>query len=690
MELEPLVKQFVERGLSSDLRACLTYLQQRSCHNLVLFFYEMCKDVFDFDKELLAMVADSYLAVGESKYAWRICMDALTSSTLTLAQLNQFASYASKCQLPSFSTYPEQKIKEMMTRNSPLPFVTLTITTCKRYDLFERTINSFIQCCEDLHLISHWICVDDNSNDADRELMRQKYPFFQFIFKDEASKGHPQSMNLILKSVHTPYFFHLEDDWEFFRPGTYIQDCLEVLSQNPSFGQCLLNRNYMELHTDTIQGGFFNKTENGLIYFIHEHEPNNEVFQSKYGFVSNCAYWPHYSLRPGLNRTQAILHTGVYSTTANHFEMEFSYRYAKLGYKTTFLDWVSCQHIGRLTRDRFDQSKQNAYILNNEQQFTKQPTKSSSRFHAYVINLDRRADRYTAFQDALPPSFSVERVSAVDGQRIQPTRGLEQLFEKNDYNFRRGMIGCALSHLSLWIQCTHSSVPFLILEDDVTFVADFELKLDYLLSSLPESWDVVFLGHHIYPDYQTDQTFDTYSVPELTKVSAQEALQQSRGGTGGYLVSPSGARRLLEFIQQHSMTNGIDTMMQKASDVCDVYFITPHLIYSECFTLHKQDVDTDIQRDYTSLRRSDDAMLDSEIAFWTAHHLPYSRSSHAPSGDVITVHESVCDTMYPEGHFTYFIGEMYHAHIPETIHLPSFRLRLGESFSLDHLLDVKN
>ena len=47
-----------------------------------------------------------------------------------------------------------------------------SITTCKRFDLFEKTINSFIQCCKDVLLIDKWLCIDDNSSDTDREKMK--------------------------------------------------------------------------------------------------------------------------------------------------------------------------------------------------------------------------------------------------------------------------------------------------------------------------------------------------------------------------------------------------------------------------------------------------------------------------------------------------------------------------------------
>ena len=45
-----------------------------------------------------------------------------------------------------------------------------------------------------------------------------------------------------------------------------------------------------------------------------------------------------------------------------------------------------------------------------------------------------------------------EFVKAVDGLQLQATKELKQIFEGNDFGSRKGVIGCALSHLKLWKQ----------------------------------------------------------------------------------------------------------------------------------------------------------------------------------------------------------------------------------------------
>lgn len=128
--------------------------------------------------------------------------------------------------------------------------VTVTITTCKRYELFTSTMNSFLNCCaaDDLKQVARWVCVDDNSDERERVLMRTLYPFFDFVWKTPEQKGHARSMNLIVDSVQTPYWLHMEDDWLFLQPLDYVSRAKRVLDAERQHNvvQVLFNRNYAE------------------------------------------------------------------------------------------------------------------------------------------------------------------------------------------------------------------------------------------------------------------------------------------------------------------------------------------------------------------------------------------------------------------------------------------------------------
>ena len=255
------------------------------------------------------------------------------------------------------------------------PRVTLSITSCKRLDLFVRTMTSFLSACEDVDLIDQWICVDDNSSEADRAEMQRLFPFFQFVCKGPAEKGHARSMNIIRDLVRTPFLLHLEDDWQFFVRRRYIEPAIEILQECPDVGQVLFNRNYAETLEDReIPGGHLACTwEHGLRYRVHEHyaagSEDHRRFQAAHGSRPNAAYWPHYSLRPSVLKTSVHERVGTYDEEAAHFELEYARRYVDAGLRSAFFDGIYCLHIGRLTSQRSDPAVANAYTLNDMPQF---------------------------------------------------------------------------------------------------------------------------------------------------------------------------------------------------------------------------------------------------------------------------------------------------------------------------------
>lgn len=520
------------------------------------------------------------------------------------------------------------------------PHIVFTITTCKRIDLFEKTINSVLNCCTDLHLIDEWVCVDDNSSEQDREQMRKKYPFFTFVLKDETNKGHARSMNIIRNHVlksGAQYSLHMEDDWKFFEKRDYITQALNVLSSDNRIGQCLFNKNYAETEADVaLCGGDFHTTPNGFRYYIHEMVETDEqrtAWEKKHLSIPrryvHCNYWAHYSLRPSVLKTEVYEKVGEFNEQAGHFEMEYAYRYFKThNYVSAFFEGIYCLHIGRLTSQRFDETKQNAYNLNDESQFGNKRQVSSSgttqkqkivSIRTLVVNLAHRVDRWQNFRaNATDLSFlNYERFEAVDGSDCNATLWLQRLFDGNDYNMRVGLVGCAMSHIKLYVEMLKSNFDiYVILEDDLTFTPNFETKFKHLLTQLENhDWDMCYMGHHLRGDASEQEKADAYdrdAMPRVEKWNSFISFMRSLGGTGGYLINRRGAERLLEFIEKNGMTNGIDTVQQKAADFLNVFYAIPHLYYTDCWR-GTEKIDTDIQFNYDSLTLSPDKRIQKEF-----------------------------------------------------------------------------
>ena len=286
--------------------------------------------------------------------------------------------------------YPKEKI-QFLTENIKNKLeikVLFTITTCKRLDLFINTIHSFINCCEDIDLIDKFICIDDNSSIRERKEMKQKYPFFDFIFKPSREKGHINSMNKILDciTIYNPkYILHLEDDWNFYAKKCYITDSIKIIENTKNIKQVLFNKNYAELYDEkslNLVGGI-RKHIDGLFYIEHEHYKENtrelKDFYDRNKGSSSSAYWPHFSFRPSLICCDIFKKIGRYRSDNGHFEMDYANRFVNSGYKSAFFYSLSCYHTGKLTSEN-NSDKPNAYKLNNVVQFTAKQSNSNSNY----------------------------------------------------------------------------------------------------------------------------------------------------------------------------------------------------------------------------------------------------------------------------------------------------------------------
>jgi len=509
--------------------------------------------------------------------------------------------------------YPKEKIL-FLTENIKNKLeikVLFTITTCKRLDLFINTIHSFINCCEDIDLIDKFICIDDNSSIRERNEMKQKYPFFDFIFKSSYEKGHINSMNKILDciTIYNPkYIIHLEDDWNFYAKKCYITDSIKIIENTKNIKQVLFNKNYAELYDEkslNLAGGI-RKHIDGLFYIEHEHYKENtqelKDFYDRNKGSSSSAYWPHFSFRPSLICCDIFKKIGKYRSNNGHFEMDYANRFVNSGYKSAFFDSLSCYHTGKLTSEN-NSDKPNAYKLNNVVQFTAKQNKSKVKGEQYnikIVNLKRRDDRKKTMIDKLNKQNITKYnfIEAVDGCDLKPTYELEKLFRDNDFGSRIGVIGCALSHFNLWKQLVNdeNNNYYIILEYDITFCRNFKIKLDKLKNKMEEK-EYLLLGYSMFEKIRSKMKdmYDSESKDTETK-NLNKTLYM--GGTFGYSINKIGAKKMIKYIKTNGIKHGID-YLNKIIDI-DCWECNPCLVFSEWAENRKQ-IDSDIQYCHDSL-----------------------------------------------------------------------------------------
>jgi len=552
--------------------------------------------------------------------------------------------------------------------------VMITFTTCKRYDLFQQTINSIINQWQDVGEIDFWFCVDDNSSIEDRNRMRNNYGWICYHMKTQEEKGHRESMNIIytqLQRIKPKYWIHMEDDFLFHTRMDYVTPAiqyLERLKDTHGVRQVLFNRGYGETIEDykivghsTLDSATEERLKDvtggrgvGIGAVLHEYKDGSAP--SPY---SNCHYWPHYSFRPSLIDVDAILKIGDYNTENQFFEMDYARKWMDCGYRSAFFNRITNRHIGRLTSERGDKSKANAYELNNEGQFQKiedndmktspfeiaevgdeaiaeeedvedaedveedseeENTTTNGRPIAIkVVNLERREDRraecVAKFMKAEVTSTEYELVYAVDGAKIMPTPALKRLFQGNDFGSRRGVVGCALSHYNLWQQLlTDSDNEFyVIMEDDFELCDGFKGAIRGLYDEFMNR-DVMFMGYHMFEQKRAAVRHIYNQALQADGRVSVEPLDKDLyiGATHCYSINKRGAQFLVSYIERNGIRHGIDYIMKIADNGLECYETRPHLAFAEWNEAGKA-IDTDIQFDYNSINF--DAVDDEYVFF---------------------------------------------------------------------------
>jgi GR25 family glycosyltransferase involved in LPS biosynthesis len=122
----------------------------------------------------------------------------------------------------------------------------------------------------------------------------------------------------------------------------------------------------------------------------------------------------------------------------------------------------------------------------------------------HLINLARRSDRIQTFKDNHEPwTKQICLRPAYDGRALKLTPALAKVFEPNDFLWKKAIMGCALSHMSLWVELaqeTSSVENYLILEDDVKFQKGWLSVWEEAAKLIPDDYDVLYLGGVLPPN----------------------------------------------------------------------------------------------------------------------------------------------------------------------------------------------
>jgi hypothetical protein len=218
--------------------------------------------------------------------------------------------------------------------NAQKPDTTVVITSCQRYDLLARTLESFRKFNTDGG-VARILVVEDGDGDPSAVCQR----FGAELLRTGARIGQIAAIDLAYSNVETPYIFHLEDDWEFYRSG-FMERSRAILEIDPSTLIVLLRA--------------WNDTGGHPLMFRSDDRTFGVMA------INHMRVWHGFTFNPGLRRLLDYRRLGAYSKqkfTVNYihrkpslglqYEVEASQFYFRLGFRSVILDETGyLRHIG--------------------------------------------------------------------------------------------------------------------------------------------------------------------------------------------------------------------------------------------------------------------------------------------------------------------------------------------------------
>jgi GR25 family glycosyltransferase involved in LPS biosynthesis len=207
----------------------------------------------------------------------------------------------------------------------------------------------------------------------------------------------------------------------------------------------------------------------------------------------------------------------------------------------------------------------------------------------WIINLDRRKDRLDRFKKTHPGlADRLMRLSAFEGTKLELTPRLARLFKPHDFGWKKPIMGCALSHLALWMQLANEKPEvntYLILEDDARLSPEWQKRWEAAVEdkALPEGWDLIYLGGILPPNREG---FEQVCVEKVNQHIARVAENNVFGQNPpnryfhfcayAYVLTRRGAAKVIEFLRaKDGYWTSADHMMCNIHQFLNIYFLHP-------------------------------------------------------------------------------------------------------------------
>lgn len=199
----------------------------------------------------------------------------------------------------------------------------VVVTSCGRFDLLRDTLTSLRQHLDPAP--DAWIIIEDSGDERVRAVDLELGLNAEIIL-NRPQIGQMKSIDKAYAQVKTPYVFHCEDDWEFFRGG-FIEESFVVLEARNDVSIVTLRP---RAEQNKLVRNAPSETIRGVRLFTLDPSLHPEYFS--------------YAFNPGLRRMRDYHAIGPFAPLGH--EEDVSYHFKRAGFRLANLEAPAVRHIG--------------------------------------------------------------------------------------------------------------------------------------------------------------------------------------------------------------------------------------------------------------------------------------------------------------------------------------------------------
>jgi GT2 family glycosyltransferase len=139
--------------------------------------------------------------------------------------------------------------------------ITVIVTSSNRFDLLERTLDSFLAL--NTYPIEKYIINEDSGNVECVKKIIDKYGHLFHVLFHPKREGLSTALDNLMLHVTTPYVFNIEDDWEFFGNPNFMQESLDILEKDYSTYQVWIRDKNDHKHPLSKKNNLFDLVSKG-------------------------------------------------------------------------------------------------------------------------------------------------------------------------------------------------------------------------------------------------------------------------------------------------------------------------------------------------------------------------------------------------------------------------------------------